>query len=89
MALHSSWEGFLRLSLISAPVRAYNAAVPGGGDIHFHQIHRDCGERIKYKKTCPVHGEVSKDEIISSYEHKKGEYVEMEKDELEKLRSED
>ena len=30
MALRSSWEGFLRLSLISVPVRAYNAAAPGG-----------------------------------------------------------
>lgn len=89
MALRSSWEGFLKLSLISVPVRAYNAAIPGGGDIHFHQIHRACGNRIRYQKVCPVHGEVAKDEIVSGYEYKKGEHVEMEKTELDKLRAED
>jgi non-homologous end joining protein Ku len=46
MALRSSWDGFIKLSLIPIPVRAYNASVPGGGDIHFHQIHRECGNRI-------------------------------------------
>src|SRR5687768_3260267 len=65
MALRSSWDGFLRLSLISVPVRAYNAAAPGGGDIHFNQIHKDCGERIRYQKVCPVHGEITKDDIVS------------------------
>ncbi len=89
MAAHSSWEGFLKLSLISVPVRAYNAAVPGGGDIHFHQIHGKCGNRIHYKKVCPVHGEVTKDEIVSGYEFKKDKYVEFDKEELENLRSAD
>ena len=32
MAMRSSWEGFLKLSLVLVPVRAYNAAVPGGGE---------------------------------------------------------
>jgi DNA end-binding protein Ku len=89
MAARSSWEGFLKLSLISVPVRAYNAAVPGGGDIHFHQIHGKCGNRIHYKKVCPIHGEVTKDEIVSGYEFKKDKYVEFDKEELEKLRSPD
>jgi DNA end-binding protein Ku len=89
MALHSSWDGFLRLSLISIPVRAYNAAVPGGGDIHFHQIHKDCGNRVHYQKVCPVHGVVNKDEIVSGYEYKKNQYVEIDKDEIAKLRIED
>ncbi|HZZ76881.1 MAG TPA: Ku protein [Gemmataceae bacterium] len=89
MALRSSWDGYLKLSLISVPVRAYNAAVAGSGDVHFHQLHRECGNRIHYKKVCPVHGEVSKGEIVSGYEYKKGKYVEMEKEELDKLRPED
>lgn len=89
MAMQSSWDGFLRLSLISVPVRAYNAALPGGGDFHFHQIHSKCGNRIHYVKTCPVHGEVSKDEIVSGYEYKKDHYVEFDKEELDKMRSED
>jgi DNA end-binding protein Ku len=89
MALRTSWEGFLKLSLISVPVRAYNAAVSGGGDIHFHQIHKECGSRIRYQKVCPIHGEVSKDEIVKGYEYKKNEYVELDPTELAKLRAED
>lgn len=89
MALRSSWDGFLRLSLISVPVRAYNAAAPGGGDIHFNQIHKDCGERIRYQKVCPVHGEITKDDIVSGYEHEKGKYVTFEREELSAARSED
>jgi DNA end-binding protein Ku len=89
MALRSSWEGFIRLSLISIPVRAYNAVAPGGGDIHFHQIHRECGNRIRYQKVCPIHGEVSKDEIASGYEYEKGKYLELDPEELRKVRAED
>ncbi len=87
MAMRSSWEGFLKLSLVSVPVRAYNAAVPGGGDVHFHLIHKGCGERIRYQKVCPVHGEVDKDEIVSGYEHAKDQYVEFAPEEIAKLRA--
>ena len=88
MATRPSWEGFLKLSLISVPVRAYGASVSGGGKIHFHMLHAKCGERIRYQKVCPVHGEVAKDEIVPGYEYSKGEYVVVEADELNKLRGE-
>jgi DNA end-binding protein Ku len=87
MAMRTSWEGFLKLSLISVPVRAYNAAVPGGGDIHFHQIHKECGQRIRYQKVCPVHGEVTKDDIVSGYEFEKDHYVELDPAEVAKARA--
>jgi DNA end-binding protein Ku len=88
MAMRSSWEGFLRLSLISVPVRAYNAAIPGRGEIHFHMIHKGCGKRIRYQKICPEHGEVSKEEIVSGYEYEKGQYLEVDPAEISKLRAE-
>ena len=88
MALRSSWEGFLRLSLISVPVRAYNVAVSGGGEIHFHQIHKECGNRIRYQKVCPIHGEVTKEEIVSGFEYQKGQHVEMEPQEIAAVRAE-
>src|SRR5439155_8871690 len=87
MALRSNWEGFLRFNLISVPVRAYSAATTGRGKIAFHQIHKGCGNRIRYQKVCPVHGEVTKDDIVSGYEISKGEYVLVEPDELDRLRT--
>ena len=38
---------------------------------------------------CPIHGEVSSDQIVSGFEHSKGQYVIIDTDELDKLRSED
>lgn len=88
MAQRSAWKGFLKLSLISVPVKAYTATVSGGGEISLNQIHAACNNRIQYKKFCPVHGEVKQDEIVSGYESAKGQYVLINPDELDKLRSE-
>ena len=83
MALRSLWKGSIHFSLVSIPVQAYTAAEPGEGEIHFHQLHRACHSRIKYVKTCPIHGPVDNSEIVSGYEYAKGQYVVFERDELE------
>ena len=59
-------EGFLQLSLDAIPVKAYSAHGEGG-PIQLNQLHAECNSRIKYKKTCPVHGEVTPDENVSGY----------------------
>ena len=84
----SSWRGMLRFGLVVFPVEAFNAHVRGQGPIAFHQLHAPCHSRIHYQKVCPIHGEVPNDEIISGYEYSKGKYVEIEPEELDKLRSE-
>ena len=88
MAARSSWKGYLRLSLVSVPVKAYTATTTGGGEIHLNQIHADCHSRIRYQKVCPIHGEVSNDAIVSGYEFAKGQFVVIDPDELDKLRTE-
>jgi DNA end-binding protein Ku len=89
MALRSSWDGFLRLSMISVPVRAFSASGGSRAQIGFHQIHAKCGHRIRYQKTCPIHGEVSKEEVAPGYEHAKGEYVVLDPKELKRLKEDD
>lgn len=84
----SSWKGYLRLSLVSVPVQAFTASVSGGGKIHLNQLHDECHSRIRYQKVCPIHGEVNSSEIVSGYEYSKGNYVVVEPDELDKLRTE-
>jgi DNA end-binding protein Ku len=88
MAARSSWKGFLRLSLVSVPVKAYTATSSGGGEISLNQIHKDCHSRIKYQKVCPIHGELTSDAIVSGYEFAKGQYVVIDPEEIEKLRPE-
>jgi DNA end-binding protein Ku len=83
----SSWKGYLKLSLVSVPVRGFTANI-AASEIRLHQLHSECHSRIKYQKTCPVHGEVPKEEIVSGYEYAKGEYVILEPEEIAKLRGE-
>jgi DNA end-binding protein Ku len=85
MAARATWEGYLRLNLLSIPVKAYSATVSGQGKIAFHMIHAKCKTRIKYRKFCPIHGEVPNDEIVSGYEYEKGKYLIVDPDELDKL----
>lgn len=87
MPPRSSWKGFIKLSLVSVPVKAYTATA-SGGDIRLNQLHRVCNNRVQYKKTCPEHGEIANDEIVSGYEYSKGNYVVVDPSELDKLRTE-
>src|SRR5262249_48237715 len=87
MAARSSWKGFLRLSLVAVPVKAYPASVSGGGDIPLHQLHANCHQRIRYHKVCPTHGQVKSDAIVSGYEYTKDRYVVVDPAELHQPRS--
>ncbi len=91
MAPRPAWKGYLRISLVSVPVQAFTGSSGSsdeGSPVRFNQLHRDCHSRIKYVKTCPVHGEVPNDEIVSGYEYAKGQYVEINPEELAELRPE-
>jgi DNA end-binding protein Ku len=89
MVARPSWTGFLKFNLIAFPVKAYNAAAPGQSKSTFHLLHKTCQSRIRYKKVCPLHGEVSNDEIVSGLEIAKGQYVIVEDEEKRELKSED
>src|SRR5207237_2895346 len=82
-----SWKGYLKLSLVSVPIRGYTANV-AASEIRLNQLHSECHSRIRYQKTCPIHGEVPKEEIVSGYEYAKGEYVVIEPEEIARLRGE-
>lgn len=85
MPPRTSFKGFLRLSLVSVPVKGYTANQTGA-EIHLNQLHAGCHQRIRYKKTCPEHGEVSQEEIVSGFEHAKEQYVVIDPEEVQKLR---
>lgn len=82
----SSWKSYLRISLVSVPVRGYTAH-RSSGTVSLHQLHEPCHSRIRYQKICPVHGEVSQREIVSGYEYADDQYVVIEPNELDKLRT--
>ena len=82
----TSWKGFLKLSLVSVPVKAFTVN-ESGSEVRLNQLHRDCHARVKYQKICPEHGELKSNAIVSGYEHQKDRYVVVEPTDLDKLRT--
>jgi len=83
VAPRAYWKGYLKLSLVSCPIAMY-PATSEREKISFHQIHKQTGNRIRYKKVDADTGrEVENDDIIKGYEASKGEYVEIDPEELE------
>jgi DNA end-binding protein Ku len=87
MPPRSSFKGFLRLSLVSVPVKGFTATQTSK-EIRLNQLHSECNSRVKYQKICPTHGELSSDDIVSGYEYAKDQYVIIDPDEIAKIRKE-
>jgi DNA end-binding protein Ku len=80
-----SWSGLLQFSLVGIPLKAY-PAVRARDVPSFHQLHADCGQRIRYTKHCPTHGSVDGAAIARAYEYGPGQHVVVEPEELDQLR---
>ena len=80
-----NWSGLLQFSLVNVPVKAF-PAVRSREANHFHQLHADCGQRIRYAKHCPVHGPVDSAAIVKGYEYGRDQHVVLDPDELDALR---
>ena len=88
MNARATWKGSLHVSLLAVRVKAYASATPQQQTVHLHQLHRDCQNRIRYQKVCPVHGPLENDQIVMGYEHAPHQHVEIDLSELDHLRSE-
>src|ERR1700739_1716625 len=83
MAPRAYWKGYLKLSLVSCPIALF-PATSEREKISFHQLNKETGNRIRYKKVDAETGdEVDNAAIIKGYELDKGEYIELEPEELD------
>ena len=83
MAPRAYWKGYLKLSLVSCPIALF-PATSEREKISFHQLNKNTGHRIKYRKVDAETGdEVESADIIKGYQVGKGEYLELEPEELE------
>jgi DNA end-binding protein Ku len=83
VAPRAYWKGYLKLSLVSCPVALFPASSERE-KISFHQINKNTGNRIKYRKIdAETEEEVDAADIVKGYEVGKGEYIELEPEELE------
>ena len=84
MAPRASWTGYLRLSLVTIPVRLYNA-VSSTSKVSLNQLHKDCNVRLRQQMVCPEHGKVEKEDIVKGYEFEKDRYVVVDEADLQKI----
>src|SRR3954471_14760843 len=83
MAARANWKGYLRLSLVSCPIALYPATTESE-KVRFHQLNRNTGHRIRYRKVDDETGEeVESEDIIKAYQISKGKYVEITDEDLE------
>ena len=86
MAARPTWKGFLKISLVTIPVRVF-PATDSAASVSFNQLHGECQTRIQQKKWCPhCDREVASSEIVKGYEFSKGRYVVVGDDDLSKVR---
>src|SRR6185503_15945745 len=83
-AMRAIWKGAVSFGLVNVPVRLFAATQEN--DIRFHQVHREDGGRIRYKRTCSVCGEeVDYTDIAKGYETSDGQLVILSDEDLDKL----
>ena len=87
MAPRPTWQGHLRLSLVSCPVALYSATSPKG-EVHFNMLHKTTKNRIHMVPTDPETGPVDRDDIVKGYEIAKDRYVIVTPEEIDAVRLE-
>jgi len=82
--MRSIWKGAISFGLVTIPVKLYSATEER--DVSFHQVHREDGGRIRYKRVCSIDGqEVSYSDISKGYELPSGETVVLTDDDFADL----
>ena len=87
MAPRATWKGYLKLSLVSCPVRMYNAT-SDTAKIRFNMLHKDTHNRVQMKPHDPELGVVERADLVKGYEFEKDKYVVIEDDDLDQIQIE-
>ena len=88
MAARPTWKGYIKVSLVTIPVRVY-PATESSATIAFNQLHAECQTRIQQKKWCSTcEREITSAEVVKGYEFQKGRWVVMDEEDIAKVKTE-
>jgi DNA end-binding protein Ku len=87
MAPRASWKGYLKLSLVSCPVRMYTAT-SASERVAFNLLHKETKNRIQMKPVDPELGQVERSDLVKGYQYEKNQYVIVDEEDFEKVRIE-
>jgi DNA end-binding protein Ku len=85
MAGRAYWKGYLKLSLVSCPVRLYSATSSTAGRISFNLLHKDTLNRVQQKYHDPERGEIDRADLVKGYQFEKDKYVVVTPEELDAI----
>src|SRR5436189_3442640 len=84
--MRSIWKGHIQFSLVTIPIRIYNA-VETEETIRFNQLHKEDNGAVGYDKKCKKCGKVlTGEEIVKGYQFEPEQYVVISPDDLEKIK---
>jgi len=82
-----SHRGAISFGMVHIPVGLYTATQDN--DIHFNQLCKQDGSRIKYKRVCASCGkEIGSGDIVKGFEYEPDKYVTLTDEDFEKAKSE-
>ena len=88
MAARPTWKGYLKVSLVTIPVRVY-PATESSATVSFNHLHAECQTKIQQKKWCPhCEREITSAEVVKGYEFEKGHWVVIEDEDIAKVKTE-
>jgi DNA end-binding protein Ku len=85
MAGRASWKGYLKLSLVSCPVKLFPATSSTAGKISFNLLHKDTLNRVQQKYHDPELGEIDRADLVKGYQFEKDKYVVVTAEELDEI----
>src|SRR5256885_15662693 len=84
--MRSIWKGHIRFSLVTIPIRIYNA-VDTEETIRFNQLPNDDNGAVGYEKKCKKCGKaLTAEEIVKGYQFEPEQYVIVSPDDLAKIK---
>ena len=87
MAARPTWQGHLKLSLVTCPVALYTAT-SSANTVSFHLINPETNNRIRMVPTDPDAGPVERSDLVKGYEVSKDEYVLFDDADFDKVKLE-
>src|SRR6185503_7216759 len=85
MAGRASWKGYLKLSLVSCPVKLFPATSASAGKISFNLLHKDTLNRVQMKYHDPELGEIDRADLVKGYQFEKDKYVVVTAEEFDEI----
>lgn len=82
--MRAIWKGSVAFGLVNVPVKLYGAT--GEHEVTLHQVHREDGGRVRYRKVCSIDGEeLTMADIAKGYQTADGEMVVLDDDDFAQL----